>query len=135
MESLTKYAILVSYKGTPFCGWQRQAAGVSGPRASIQESLELALSRVTQESPAIVGSGRTDTGVHATGQVAHFVLKRADWDPERIRRGMNSQLGHAIRVLKIAQVPIEFHAQRSAVSKQYGYYYQQGPDELPPWAA
>ena len=133
-EHFQKFAILISYQGTSFCGWQRQSLGVSGSRPSIQEALEDALRSVTQESRSIVGSGRTDTGVHAAGQVGHFFLKEKPWDPERIRRGMNSYLSHSIRVLRITQVGADFHAQRSAVSKQYGYYYQQGPDELPHWA-
>jgi tRNA pseudouridine38-40 synthase len=70
--------------------------------------------------------------VHATGQVVHFVLKREkEWDPQKLRKGLNSLLGTEIRVLAVKHVPLEFHAQRSAVKKQYSYYFQQGKCELP----
>jgi tRNA pseudouridine38-40 synthase len=73
-----------------------------------------------------VASGRTDAGVHASGQVVHFVLKRPKWTSEVLRRALNSRLPPSIRVLKVQPVSLDFHAQRSAIKKQYSYYFQQG---------
>jgi tRNA pseudouridine38-40 synthase len=75
--------------------------------------------------------------VHATGQVAHFVLRKKEWDPGVLRRGLNSLLApkngpsRGIQALSVDRVPIEFHAQRSATHKQYAYYFQQGPAPSP----
>jgi tRNA pseudouridine38-40 synthase len=126
-----KYAALISYVGTRFCGWQKQTGPESGTAHSIQETIELAIAQMTGETLAVVGSGRTDAGVHAAGQVAHFVLKKKEWDPRILKRGLNSILPRVIRVLEVRAVPIEFHAQRTAERKQYSYYFQQGPEALP----
>ncbi len=125
-----KYAALIAYEGTQYCGWQRQAAA-SGLQPSIQETIEQAILRITGESPAVVGSGRTDSGVHAVGQVAHFVLSRKKWEPWVLERALGSHLPIDIRVQRIAHVPLDFHSQRSALKKQYSYYFQQGPSSLP----
>jgi len=79
----------------------------------------------------VVSSGRTDSGVHASAQVAHFVLDAKAWDPEILRRGLNALLPHSIRVLEVIGVSPDFHAQKSASKKQYSYYFQQGPSEIP----
>src|SRR5277367_5551588 len=129
---MRKFAALISYTGTNFCGWQKQkgSAALGGP--SVQETFEAALSRMASEEVSCVGSGRTDSGVHATGQVTHFVLKREkEWDSGTLKKGLNSLLGSQIRVIAVKPVPLEFHAQRSAARKQYSYYFQQGPCALP----
>lgn len=85
------------------------------------------------ERIALVGSGRTDSGVHAVGQVAHFILNK-QWDPGVLHRAMNSRLRNEvpdIQVLAVQPVSHEFHAQQSADKKQYSYYFQQGPCALP----
>jgi tRNA pseudouridine38-40 synthase len=128
---MKKYAALVSYVGTGFCGWQKQKGSAAEGAPSIQQTIEAALSKMTSESVSIVGSGRTDSGVHAVGQVAHFVLKEKEWDPKILQRGMNSILPISIRVLQVQEIDIEFHAQRSAEKKQYSYYFQQGPCAIP----
>jgi tRNA pseudouridine38-40 synthase len=125
-----KYAALLSYVGTDYCGWQLQKGSAAEGLPSIQATINAALSRMTTQAARVVGSGRTDSGVHAAGQVAHFVLER-DWDPTILRKGLNSLLPIDIRVLAVRRVPIEFHAQRSAEKKQYSYYFQQGPCALP----
>lgn len=125
-----KYAALIAYEGTQYCGWQRQAAA-SGVMPSIQETIEQAIHRITGETPAVVGSGRTDSGVHAVGQVAHFVLTRKRWEPWVLERALSSHLPIDIRVQRIAETSLDFHSQRSAVKKQYSYYFQQGPSSLP----
>jgi tRNA pseudouridine38-40 synthase len=126
-----KYACLISYEGTEFQGWQRQ--DTKKPSPTIQASVEAAVKKITGESPSVVGSGRTDAGVHAVGQVAHFVLKKKNWNPNTLKNGMNSFgiLPQSIRILDVQAVDISFHAQKSAVKKQYSYYFQQGPSPLP----
>lgn len=126
-----KYAALFSYRGTNFCGWQKQEGAGAAAAPSIQETIEAALKSITQESMSVVGSGRTDSGVHALGQVAHFRLKEKEWDPNVLRKGLNSRLPLDIRVIALRAAPADFHAQRSAEKKQYSYYFQQGPTSLP----
>ena len=126
-----KYAILVSYVGTGFCGWQKQKAALGNHAPSIQGWIEDSLFRITQERVSIVGSGRTDAGVHAAGQVAHFVLREKHWSPEILKKGLNSLLRNTVQVLAIQEVALDFHAQRSAEKKQYSYYFQQGPCAIP----
>ena len=128
---MNKYAALISYSGTSFRGWQKQKGKHAGGTPTIQETIELALSKMTSETVTVVGSGRTDSGVHALGQVAHFVLRNKPWDCGILLRGMNSMLPESIRFLEVREVPIEFSAQRSAKKKQYSYYFQQGPTALP----
>ncbi len=128
---MEKYAVLISYVGTDYCGWQKQKGSAAEGLVSIQETLEKTIHQITGESPSIMGSGRTDSGVHAIGQVAHFNLKNKPWDPQIFKRALNSLLPTSIRVLEVAHVSPEFHAQKSALKKQYSYYFQQGPSALP----
>src|SRR4051812_30951916 len=93
-----KYAFLISYVGTRYCGWQKQKGSAAEGEPSIQETIEQALSKITQEECSVVGSGRTDSGVHALGQVAHVMLKKKEWDPDILRKGLNSQLSRHIRI-------------------------------------
>ncbi len=130
VTSTQKYALQLSYVGTRYCGWQRQPTEDSGA-PNIQETLEKAVQQITGETPSVVGSGRTDAGVHALGQVAHLKLSAKNWEPWKLERGLNSALPKDIRVLEVRPVPPDFHAQRSAVKKQYSYYFQQGPCPLP----
>lgn len=132
-----KYAATLSYDGTGFCGWQKQKKSAALGNPSIQATVESALSQMVREPVSVVGSGRTDSGVHAIGQVAHFVLRNKQWEPEVLQRGMNGILPMKIRALKVQPVSLDFHAQRWAIKKQYSYYFQQGPCALPhlePWS-
>ena len=110
-----RIAIGIEYDGTAYNGWQRQASGVG-----IQERVEEALSRVADHSVEVVCAGRTDAGVHATGQVAHF-----DASSDRSLRGWllgaNSNLPDDISLLWARQVDDEFHARYSATSRSYEY--------------
>src|SRR4051794_17048856 len=114
---MRKYAALISYAGTGYCGWQKQKGSAAAGGPATQEIFESAISTITKEVVSCVGSGRTDSGVHAVGQVVHFILKRREWDEQVLRKGLNSQLGTDIRVLDVKQVPLDFHAQRSATRK------------------
>ncbi len=128
-----KYALRLSYLGKNYCGFQRQSRDPEKAPAlpSIQETVEKALSKVTDTPISIIGSGRTDSGVHAVGQVFHFNLEAEKYTADKIKRGLNSLLPQDIRVIEAQVVPAEFHAQRSAIKKQYSYYFQQGPCALP----
>lgn len=131
-EEPRKIALLLSYEGTAYCGWQKQSGSGAGGAPSIQETIEKTLKRITsEESISLVGSGRTDSGVHALGQVAHFVLWRKAWDLGILQKGLNSLLPRDIRVISAQSVALDFHAQRSAEKKQYSYYFQQGACALP----
>jgi tRNA pseudouridine38-40 synthase len=126
-----KYAARISYVGTGFCGWQKQSGSAAGGDPSIGALIEEILFGIVGEKASVVGSGRTDAGVHASGQVIHFVLKKKPWDTGVLLRALNSRLPQVIRVIRVLEVPLEFHAQRSAIRKQYSYYFQQGPCALP----
>lgn len=133
---MQKYALLISYFGRNYCGWQKQKSA-SGPFPSVQQTVEDAIQKVAQETVHIVASGRTDSGVHAVGQVVHFVLEKKDWNPIFLERGLNGVLPDDIRIIEAQKVSMDFHAQRSALRKQYSYYFQQGPCPLPhlePWS-
>ena len=113
---MPRYRITIEYDGTPFLGWQRQAEG-----ASVQGVLEEAVRRFTGMSATVHGAGRTDSGVHALGQVAHFDLAK-DWEPYRVREALNFHLRPApVAVLECARVPDDFDARRSAVARHYRY--------------
>jgi tRNA pseudouridine38-40 synthase len=113
---MPRYALKIEYHGGPFSGWQRQAG-----RPSVQEAVEQALRRLEPDAPGIAGAGRTDTGVHATGQVAHCDLTR-DWDPFRLTEALNWHLKPApVAVLAAARVADDFHARFSARSRRYLY--------------
>ena len=96
---MPRYALLIDYDGGPFAGWQRQ----SGQR-SVQGALEAALARLEPGVGTVTGAGRTDAGVHATGQVAHVDLAR-DWDPFRLSEALNFHLRpDPVAVLAAARV-------------------------------
>lgn len=111
-----KYKATIEYDGSCFFGWQRQP-----DRVSIQERLELALLPLSKSLTTIHGAGRTDTGVHAIAQVAHFDLER-DIDPFVIQQCMNHHLSDVpISVLLIEKVTDDFHARFSAKQREYIY--------------
>ena len=107
--------LVLSYDGTEFSGWQVQPGA-----ATIQGALALAIGRVTGENILPQGSGRTDAGVHALGQVASFGTQ-SPIPPENLVIALNDILPGAIRVLEASEVPGEFHARKSARAKTYRY--------------
>jgi tRNA pseudouridine38-40 synthase len=114
---MPRFALKIDYDGSPFCGWQRQAGGLP----SVQQAVEEALSRLEPGEHRIAAAGRTDTGVHATGQVAHADLAR-DWDPFRLSEALNWHLKPApVAVIGYARVPDDFHARFSALERRYLY--------------
>jgi tRNA pseudouridine38-40 synthase len=112
--------LTVSYDGTDFHGWQRQP----GLR-TVQELLEAALTQLTGTRPATNASGRTDAGVHALGQVVHF-LTISHHSNETLVRALNAILPHDIRVLAAEEKPQAFHATLDAKSKVYRYAIDNG---------
>lgn len=111
---MPRYALKIEYMGAPFAGWQRQK-----DHPSVQQTIEQALSRIGPETPLIQGAGRTDAGVHATGQVAHVDLV-ADWDPFRLSEALNYHLKPApVSIVAAARVGDDFHARFSAQNRRY----------------
>jgi tRNA pseudouridine38-40 synthase len=110
------YVMTIAYDGTSFAGWQRQRHSLS-----IQESIETALQTITKEQVRLIASGRTDAGVHAKGQVAHFSLQ-TPYPKKRLLKSLNGILPPSIRILAIKQANEGFHAQKSALSKEYHYH-------------
>jgi tRNA pseudouridine38-40 synthase len=106
----------ISYDGTHYNGWQIQPNGIA-----VQEIIQNVMDVILKEKVVIRGSGRTDTGVHAKGQVAHFKYC-CDLDPHRFLFSMNSLLPSDIRILTIEKTTPEFHAQHSAKGKIYHYH-------------
>lgn len=113
---MPRYRICVEYDGTPFVGWQRQAQG-----HSVQGALEGAIQKFCGETVPLHGAGRTDAGVHALGQVAHFDLTK-NWEPFRVREALNFHLKPAlIAVLDCDLVSDDFNARYSATARHYRY--------------
>jgi tRNA pseudouridine38-40 synthase len=111
-----RYRLTIEYDGGAYVGWQAQA---NGP--SVQAALEAAAEAFAGEAVRVSGAGRTDTGVHATGQVAHLDLGR-DFPANTVREAMNAHLWPAlVTVLSAEQVDDEFHARFSAVGRRYLY--------------
>ena len=113
--------LTLAYDGTRYVGWQRQAEGVS-----IQGLVEEALARFEGQPVAVHGAGRTDTGVHALGQVASARLAGGH-EPDDLRRGLNALLPRDIRVMQVEETAPEFHARFSTSSKAYRYAIRNAP--------
>lgn len=112
---MRRIRLLLEYDGTGFSGWQVQP----GAR-TLQGVLQEALSGMMETQIRVVGSGRTDAGVHALGQVAHAEITK-NIPPWNIMMGLNSILPRDVRVLGCSDVPPDFHAQRSSTGKLYRY--------------
>lgn len=110
-----RYFVELSYRGTAYCGWQRQVES-----ATVQESIERVLSLLLRRDVAIVGAGRTDSGVHASFYVAHFDVEEAV-DEGWLCYKMNILLPHDIAVGRIYEVAESAHARFDAVEREYTY--------------
>lgn len=117
-----RVALTVEYDGSYYCGWQLQESGV----ATVQQVLEAALSRVAAAPVRVACAGRTDTGVHATAQVAHFEAP-ATRSPKAWVMGANANLPDAVVVRAAQIVDDEFHARFSATSRRYRYCILNSP--------
>ena len=113
---MKRYALKIEYDGTSYHGWQKQKEC-----KTVQGEIELAFSQFLNHPIKIVGSGRTDSGVNATGQVAHVDLKK-EWDPVKLQGALNFFLRNRfISIIKISKVDENFHARFSAKSRVYEY--------------
>lgn len=112
---MTNFKLIIEYDGTAYCGWQRQA-----DVPTLQAAIETALSVMTRENIRVIGSGRTDAGVHALGQTAHFQT-RAAISPQGFQAGLNSLLPDDIVIRSCHPVPDDFHARFHARHKTYRY--------------
>lgn len=123
-ESLVEppcYRLLIAYDGSPYSGWQIQPKG-----RTVQGLVEEALAKPLRGHCPIIGASRTDAGVHARGQVAHFHTDR-EIDPLRLCRSLNGLLPPSIRCLGVAIAEPRFHSQLWAKRKSYLYRVQLGP--------
>ena len=107
--------LTVSYDGTNYCGWQKQKNGIS-----VQETVENAVFAAVGEKVSVIGSGRTDAGVHAKGQVAAFDLA-ANIPPEKVCKALNTVLPPDVKIIKSELAENNFHPVRSAKRKTYVY--------------
>lgn len=121
------YKLLLQYDGTDFHGWQIQ----DGLR-TVQGELTSALALIDGRSVNVHGSGRTDAGVHAEGQVASVEIQR-EITPEKLRSAINGNVGKDVRVLDVEVVADDFHARYSALGKTYVYRIVNGPVISPFW--
>jgi tRNA pseudouridine38-40 synthase len=117
-KPLYRYKLLLEYDGTNYCGWQVQQNGMS-----IQKTIQIQLEKILRSPTNLTGSGRTDAGVHAKGQVAHFDSKQ-NLDQKRFLYSLNCLLPKDIRALSLSHVSNEFHARYSAIKKTYHYFLE-----------
>ena len=123
---MRNFKIVLQYEGTRYKGWQKQGKGEgdssssASPENTIQGKLERLLSRIAGKPVEIQGSGRTDAGVHAYGQVANFHMDTDD-TPEALMEKINSYLPEDIGVISVEEVPERFHSRLNAKSKTYRY--------------
>lgn len=121
------YKLLLQYDGTEFHGWQ-----IQGELRTVQGEVTRALSLIEGRSVNVHGSGRTDAGVHAEGQVASVEIQR-EITTEKLRNAINANIGRDVRVLSVETVPYDFHARYSALGKTYIYRIINGPVISPFW--
>jgi len=116
-----RVALGLSYDGSQFCGWQSQPSA-----CGVQDALELAISRIAQQSVRVHAAGRTDTGVHALSQVVHFETQ-VERPLSAWVRGVNANLPETVRVEWARMVDADFHARFSAFSRSYQYLLYNAP--------
>jgi tRNA pseudouridine38-40 synthase len=115
MDEERNLKLIVEYDGTRYHGWQRQKNNLT-----IQAVIEDSIRTIVGERVTLIGSGRTDAGVHALCQVCNFIT-RSDINPDSMRQGLNSLLPDDIKIKRIEKVSLDFHARYSVKSKAYEY--------------
>lgn len=124
---MTNYKLLIQYDGTDFHGWQ-----VQDNQRTVQGELERVLSLLNDADVHVTGSGRTDAGVHAEGQVANVKLARF-FEPDKLKLAINGNLWRDIRIMSVDKAPDDFHARFSVKSKTYLYRVVNAPVISPFW--
>lgn len=122
------FKLLIQYDGTDFHGWQVQEND-----RTIQGELERVIGMLVDAEVSVIGSGRTDAGVHAEGQVANVHIAGEKFTPDKLRGAINGNLWRDIRILKAERAPDEFHARFSATGKTYIYRVINAPVMSPFW--
>lgn len=122
------FKLLIQYDGTDFHGWQVQEND-----RTIQGELERVIGMLVDAPVSVIGSGRTDAGVHAEGQVANVHIAGEKFTPEKLRHAINGNLWRDIRVMKVEKATDDFHARFSAKSKTYLYRVVNAPVMSPFW--
>ena len=121
-ENRRRVAMELSYDGRAFCGWQRQKDAVS-----VQQTIMDAVVRmIGDRNIDVIGSGRTDSGVHAYGQVAHVEFDFCDIPAKAFHMGLNALLPYSIRIRRSWDVDNSFHARYSAMAREYRYFCRCG---------
>ena len=121
------YRLLIQYDGTDFHGWQVQENS-----RTIQGEMERVIGMLDDDEVKVIGSGRTDAGVHAEGQVANVRMSRS-FTPEKLKQAINGNMWRDIRMMKVEKAPDEFHARFSAKQKTYVYRVVNAPVMSPFW--
>lgn len=122
-----RFRLDLAYDGTDFEGWQSQKE----EGRTVQGEIEKALGTLVKTPVSIVGAGRTDSGVHARGQTAHFEVASGRMEGENFKRGLNSLLPPDIRILECREVEETFHSRFSALARVYHYYILPASVALP----
>ena len=113
---MPRYKLTIEYDGGPYAGWQRQPN-----QPTVQGAIETAMHALTGHETLVQGAGRTDAGVHATGQVAHIDTAK-EWEPFRLKEALNHHLRHAsVAVINADLAADDFHARFDAVERRYIY--------------
>ncbi|RZI45870.1 tRNA pseudouridine(38-40) synthase TruA [Candidatus Finniella inopinata] len=122
MPSFHRYKITIEYNGACFHGWQRQTNPLKGDLITVQGALEKAFLKLTKQQTLVEGAGRTDAGVHATGQVCHCDMEKY-FPPLQLRDALNFYLqDQGVSVLEVEEVDHTFHARFSATLRTYHYH-------------
>ncbi len=121
-----KFSMELQYKGTGYCGWQIQPY-----QTTVQETVSNALSQLAGSRISVTGAGRTDSGVHALHQVAHFYFPEKESVPD-LKKALNAILPWDIRITSISKVSPDFHARKWAIKKRYEYHFYTG-EVFPPF--
>ena len=122
-----RYKLTLAYRGTAYHGWQRQLPPGAAELPTVQNALRLALQRVVGHPVTVQGSSRTDSGVHALGQIAHFDTIRTAIAADKIVQAVNARLPIDVRVTSAEPVSPNFDAIRSTLEKAYRYVVHNGP--------
>ncbi len=126
MRNSRTIRLCLAYDGTDFSGWQRQSAN-----RSVQEEVEKALAKMHGHQVQLIGAGRTDTGVHAAGQIAHFHSDIASIPAERFTLALNKHLPPDVRVVQAQEAHSDFHARYDARFRRYKYFLYHATRALP----